>query len=141
MQARQSIHLVLRFTVFALAMSVGAGEVSAAQPDAYQGAWVTDMNTCSKVFTTKNGKVTFAKHLGDALPGIIIEGKRIHGATASCSVASSKQNGDATTFLLNCQSQIMFGTMTVTVRMKDPDTLVRIDPDFAEVETTYHRCK
>jgi hypothetical protein len=136
-----SLPFVLRFAAMACGIVGSAGPALAVSPDEFQGAWAVDMDSCSSVFTTKDGRMTFAKNQGDSLPGFIVDGKRIRGLSASCSVVSTREKGDTTTLLLSCQSQIMFGDMTVSVKMKDPDTLDRVDPDFPQIETTYHRCK
>lgn len=44
------------------------------------------------------------------------------------------------TVLLGCETGILFETMSVSVRFKPDGDLVRFDPDFPEVETSYHRC-
>ena len=74
------------------------------------------------------------------LAGFIVTGKHVRGMNASCDVISSKQKADVLTVLLGCETEIIFETMSVSVRFKPDGDLVRFDPDFPEVETSYHRC-
>ena len=103
------------------------------------GAWATTAATCEEVFTKRNGALTL-KRTKEGWSAFIIRGNRLNGANATCSVKSSKQKGDVTTLLLECADRIMFDTITVSVRFKEDGTFVRFDPEFPEVETSYHRC-
>lgn len=104
-----------------------------------EGAWTTRAASCDEVFVKRKGKLAL-KRTSEGWSAFIVSGNRINGANATCRVQSSKQKGDVTTFLLSCADQIMFDTMTVSLRFKDDGTFVRFDPEFPEVETSYHRC-
>jgi len=113
---------------------------SAARADSrMDGAWTTNAASCDEVFTKRKGGLAL-KRTSEGWSAFIIRGNRINGANATCSVKSSKQKGDVTTLLLECADKIIFDTMTVSVRFKDDGTFVRFDPEFPEVETSYHRC-
>jgi hypothetical protein len=120
---------------------LGAASTKAASGDSFDGAWVMEGGTCASVFTTKDGKMDFAKNQGTDLPGVLINGNQIRGLTSTCSIASRTKSADTIKLRLHCESQIMFGDMTVSIKVKDDDTISRVDPDFPEVTTTYHRCK
>lgn len=130
-----------KIVAFAILLVAGTPQAFAATWDRFDGAWVMEGESCDKVFTMKNGKAAFSKRQGTDLPGFIVQGGQIRGLTSQCSVASRKENGDTMKLRLHCRSQIMFGDMTVSVKIKDDDTIARIDPDFPEMETTYSRCK
>ncbi|CAM5776562.1 hypothetical protein LMIY3S_05590 [Labrys miyagiensis] len=136
-----SISRCYRLAGALLAATVSCQAAGAASWDRFDGAWVAEGEACAKVFTTRNGKTSFSKQQGSGLPGFIVQGGQIHGLTSQCSIASRKDVGDAFKILLHCRSQIMFGDMSVMVKVKDDDTIARVDPDFPDVETTYHRCK
>ena len=123
--------------VLLLALPLLSGAAQAV--DRMDGAWATTAATCDEVFVKRNGKLAL-KRTAEGWSAFIVNGNRINGANATCSVKSSKQKGDVTTLLLSCADKIMFDTMTVSVRFKEDGTFVRFDPEFPEVETSYHRC-
>jgi hypothetical protein len=116
------------------------GQPASASPERLQGAWATGAATCDQVFTKRNGRLVFSKRSAEGWSGFIATGKHIRSANASCDVISSKQKGDVLTFLLGCENDIIFDTVSVSVRFKNDGELARFDPDFPEVETPYHRC-
>nr|WP_126109769.1 MULTISPECIES: hypothetical protein [unclassified Bosea (in: a-proteobacteria)]AZO76453.1 hypothetical protein BLM15_01680 [Bosea sp. Tri-49]RXT26380.1 hypothetical protein B5U98_07595 [Bosea sp. Tri-39]RXT31620.1 hypothetical protein B5U99_23140 [Bosea sp. Tri-54] len=117
-----------------------AASAAFASPDRLQGAWVSDAAQCDQVFVARQGRLTFKKQKGDVWSGFIVSGKHVRGVRSTCDLISSKQKGDVLSFLLSCKDAITFDTMSVSVRFKDDNTLVRFDPDFPEVETRYNRC-
>jgi hypothetical protein len=125
----------------AVILTLAASQAAHAESwDRFQGAWATEGQTCNQVFTTKDGKPAFIDQPGMSMSGFIVQGNEIRGLGADCSVASRKESGDTMKLLLHCRSQIIFGDMTVTVKIKDPNTITRVDPDFPEVGTNYTRC-
>lgn len=131
-------------TILALLVVGAAATVSGgpgwASPERLQGAWATSAASCDQVFAKRNGRLIFNRQFGEAWSGFIVSGKHVRGARATCDLISSKHKGDILTFLLGCESEIMFDTMTVSVRFNGDDSLVRFDPEFPEVETPYNRC-
>jgi hypothetical protein len=123
-----------------LSLLAAAPAARAASQEALQGAWVLESGKCEDVFARRGGKIVFRKNSDLALPGFIVEGNRIRGLTATCTVASVKEKGDGLAVLLDCSSRLMFGRMSVTVRISAPDTLERSEPSFPEIAETYHRC-
>lgn len=121
----------------AAAMAIGH---SAEAVERLQGAWATSAASCDQVFSKRNGRLVFNKRSVEGWSGFIATGKHVRGAHASCDVISSKQKGDVLTVLLGCETDILFETMSVSVRFKPDGDLIRFDPDFPEVETSYHRC-
>ncbi|MFC7053335.1 hypothetical protein ACFQI3_11615 [Hansschlegelia quercus] len=122
-------------------MACGSGSgVRAGIQQQFQGSWVADSFECRDVFITKAGKTLFRSKHDNTLPGFVVEGSRIRGKTASCSLISIKQTSNGYVAALNCKSQIMFGAMSVSLRLKDQDTIERYDPSFPEMRETYHRC-
>jgi hypothetical protein len=104
-----------------------------------QGAWATSAASCDQVFAKRNGQLVF-KHSAEGWSGFIATGKHIRGANATCDVISSKQKGDVLTVLLGCKTAVIFETSSVSVRFKPDGDVLRFDPEFPEVETSYHRC-
>lgn len=121
----------------AAAMVIGDSSLAV---ERLQGAWATSAASCDQVFSKRNGRLVFSKRSAEGWSGFIATGKHVRGAHASCDVISSKQKADVLTVLLGCETEILFETMSVSVRFKPDGDLVRFDPDFPEVETSYHRC-
>jgi hypothetical protein len=127
-------------TTVALTLSLASTNAYADALSKIQGAWAAVMTDCSDVFATKGGKLSLMKRQDDALPGFIVDGRKIRGVAAACDIASAKENADGMTLLLSCQSQIMFGSISVSIKLPDPGTLIRVDPNFPEITTKYHKC-
>ncbi|HEV7325160.1 MAG TPA: hypothetical protein VGN91_08835 [Bosea sp. (in: a-proteobacteria)] len=119
------------------AMVIGS---SAEAIERLQGAWATSAASCDQVFSKRNGRLVLSKRSAEGWSGFIVSGKHVRGMNASCDVISSKQKGDVLTVLLGCETEIIFETMSVSLRFKPDGDLVRFDPEFPEVETSYHRC-
>ncbi len=133
----QQNRMLLRasLSVALLAMSQAAG----AAADRLQGAWVTDATTCDTVFSKRNGQFTL-KRDAEGWSGFIVNGKRIRGTNATCSLVSSKQKDEVTTVLLSCADKIIFQSVSISIRFENDDRIVRFDPEFPEVQTIYKRC-
>lgn len=134
-----SIRSIALSALAATPLLLAAG-LASASADRLQGAWVGDAATCDQVFAKQKGRLTFKKQKGDVWSGFIVNGKHISGVRSTCDLVSSKQKGDVSTFLLSCKDAIAFDTMTLSVRFRDDNTIVRFDPDFPEVELLYNRC-
>ena len=132
--------VVLCGSILGLAALSASSRADADELSDIQGAWAIQDYNCADVFKSDQGKISLLKRQDDDLPGFIVDGKRIDGIGSSCDIASTKKVGDTIKALLSCKSQIMFGTMSVSVKMPDPNTLIRLDPDFSEISTTYHKC-
>ncbi len=129
------------FTIAFLLTTILAALPSAGHAsDRLQGAWVVDGVSCSDVFTQRGGRPAFKRNSLQGWSAFIVAGKHVRGARATCDLISSKQKGEVESFLLGCRSQIMFGSMSVSVRFLTDDKFVRFDPEFPEIETTYNRC-
>ena len=133
----QSAKRLAGLGILLLALPLLSGAAQAA--DRLDGAWTTTAASCDEVFVKRKGNLAL-KRTSEGWSAFIVNGNRINGANATCSVKSTKQKGDVTTFLFSCADKIMFDTMTVSIRFKDDGTFVRFDPEFPEVETSYHRC-
>src|SRR6516162_84866 len=71
------------------------------------GAWSTDADLCSRVFTRKDNQIGFAE-LSDLYgSGFIVDGNRVRGKAAQCTIDSRKQEGDSIELSAACASSIM----------------------------------
>lgn len=130
----------LTLLLLAGATAATTGPSALASQERLQGAWATSAATCDQVFAKRSGRLVFNRKSAEGWSGFIATGKHIRSPNASCDVISSKQKGDALTFLLGCENEIIFENVSVSIRFKPDGSLVRFDPEFPEVETNYHRC-
>jgi hypothetical protein len=121
-------------------LGVAGGEARAAEISQLQGAWTIRSGECSDVFTRRNGRLAFRPKHRFADNSFIISGNRIQGARANCTLSSEKPTSDGFRAVLNCASRIMVGALPVSFRVPDVNTIIKFDPDFPELETTYRRC-
>lgn len=105
------------------------------------GAWATDMAVCNKVFAKKGGAISFKKDSELHGSGFIVEGDRIRGPVARCTIKSRKEDGAVTHLLAACASDIMLSNVQFTVKVVDDNTLLRQFPGMEGMEASYHRCR
>jgi hypothetical protein len=91
------------------------------------------------MFSRKGGNLSLNRD-NMANTGFIVDGKRVEGSNATCNVVSTKESGATLTFALDCQTQIIFDTAIISLRLPGPNKLVRFNPDFPELDYHYQRC-
>lgn len=123
---------VLSGIVPMLPVQAGAIELS--------GAWATESNLCSRVFAKKGNKVVFAE-LSDLFgSGFIIEGNKITGKIARCTITSRKQDGDNLELAAACATSIMTQNVYFSLKVIDDNNLNRLFPDIPGMTLKYTRC-
>ncbi|MEZ0170384.1 hypothetical protein [Microvirga sp. TS319] len=128
------------FATTLLCLAAGA-PVRAASISELQGAWVITSAQCSDIFAQRSGRFSFKPNHRNADTSFIISGNRIRGARANCTLGSERPTADGLRAVLDCSSRMMVGALPVTFRVPDPNTIVKVDPDFPEIETTFTRCR
>ncbi len=104
------------------------------------GAWATDAELCNRVFTRKGNGIEFAQ-LSDLFgSGFIIEGSRVMGKSARCTITSKKQDGDNLEIAAACASTIMNQDVRFNLKVIDDNTLNRSFPDIPGMTLKYSRC-
>jgi hypothetical protein len=104
------------------------------------GAWATDAAQCTKVFEKKGNQITFSE-LSDLYgSGFVIEGDRIRGKAATCTIKSRKEEGDTLHLLANCASEIMLQTVQFSLKVLTKDSISRIFPAMEGMSINYYRC-
>jgi hypothetical protein len=116
------------------------GDARAATISELQGAWIINSAQCSDAFTKRNGRFAFRSNQRNLDTSLIISGNRVQGARANCTLGSEKPTADGFRAVLNCSSRMMMGALPVSFRVTDANTIVKFDPDFPELETTFTRC-
>ena len=104
------------------------------------GAWATEADLCSRVFSKKGNGVVFAE-LSDLFgSGFIIEGNRIRGKSAKCTITSRKQDGENLDLGAACATSIMNQNVHFNLKVIDDNNLNRLFPDIPGMTLKYTRC-
>lgn len=131
------------FRLAGAAVMLGSGILSVAEAQAIEltGAWATHADLCSQVFTTKNGRVDYTELSELFGSGFIIDGDRIRGKAATCTIRSKKQDGDNLELSASCASSIMTQDVRFSLKVIDDNTVSRSFPDISGMSINYTRCK
>ena len=125
--------LVLTCTLFAPVTQANAFELS--------GAWASQSDLCNHVFVKKGNEVNFAE-LSDLYgSGFIIDGNRIRGKAARCTIESKKQEGNSLTISAACATSITDQNMRFSVNILDDNNLSREFQEIPGMSVKYSRCK
>ncbi|WP_234680326.1 hypothetical protein [Bradyrhizobium monzae] len=125
--------LLLACALLASLQEAGAFELS--------GAWSSDAELCDRVFTREGDKVIFAE-LSDLYgSGFVINGDRIIGKAAHCTIESTKQNNDSLELSAACASSIMNQNVKFSLKIIDDNTIDRTIEEIPGMTLKYSRCK
>ena len=104
------------------------------------GVWATDTAACGKVFAKKGNRISFRQDSDMYGSGFIIEGRRIRGRTATCTVTKTKEDNDVVHMLASCATDIMYSNVQFSVKVLGEDKISRIFPGIEGMELPYYRC-
>jgi hypothetical protein len=104
------------------------------------GLWATNADACDKVFATKGNKTAFRQDSDMHGSGFIIEGRRIRGRTATCTVTKTKEDKGEIHMLASCATDIMLSNVQFSVKVLDENKISRIFPGIEGMELMYYRC-
>jgi hypothetical protein len=112
----------------------------AAQAFELTGAWASQMDLCTLVFTKKGNQVVFTE-LSDLFgSGFIVDGSRIRGRSTKCTIKSKKQDGDSLELSTACATSIMTSSVRFNLKIIDDNNLDRLFPEIAGMTLKYSRC-
>ena len=123
--------------VLMCALTIPAG---AAEPIDLEGAWATDADNCAKVFVRRDGQAVLSEDSDLYGGGFTIQGNRITGKMARCSITSRKNDGDTVHLLASCATDIMLSRYQFSLKVRDQDRITRIFPGMEEIQINYQRC-
>src|SRR3981081_1308084 len=87
------------------------------------GAWASQTDLCTLVFTKKGNQVVFTE-LSDLVgSGLIVDGTRIRGRAARCTIKSKKQDGDNLELFTACATSIMTSSVRFNLKVIDDNNL------------------
>lgn len=124
------------------AVLLGTALMLPVQANAFElsGAWATETDLCGRVFTKKGNQVVFAE-LSDLFgSGFVIEGNRIRGKIARCTITSRKQEGDSLELAAACATSVMTQSVRFSLKVIDDNNLTRLFPDIPGMTLKYTRC-
>lgn len=105
------------------------------------GVWATEADLCGQVFTKKGNQVVFAE-LSDLYgTGFVVDGNRIRGKAAQCTITSRKQDGDSLELSAACASSIMTQNVEFDLKVIDDNTVSRVFREIPGMTLKYSRCK
>jgi len=131
------------FRLIGAAIMLGSTVFFMAQARAIElsGAWATHADLCSQVFTKKDNRVVYAEFSELFGSGFIIDGDRIRGRAATCSIKSRKQVGDSLELSAACASSVMTQDVQFNLKTIDDNNISRSFPEIAGMSQNYTRCK
>src|SRR5262245_9259338 len=104
------------------------------------GVWATDAAACDKVFAKKGNTVSFKQDSDMYGGGFIVDGQRIRGRMATCTIKTRKEDGDVIHMLAACATDIMLSNMQFSVKVLDDNKISRIFPGIEDMSLNYYRC-
>jgi hypothetical protein len=113
---------------------------SRAQAAELDGAWANNETVCGKVFVKRNNRISIARDSDIYGSGFIIEGNRIRGKIASCTIKTRKQDGPVLHLIAACSTDTALQNVQFSLKLDGKDTIIRMFPGVPELDTPYFRC-
>jgi hypothetical protein len=106
------------------------------------GAWATHADECSKVFVRKGraNQIGFTAMSDQHGGGFIIEADRLRGKFATCKIKTKKDNGESVNIIAGCATDIMLSNVQFSLKVLEPNRILRTFPGMTDVEIRYDRC-
>jgi hypothetical protein len=111
-----------------------------ADPIGLEGSWATNSEHCDKVFVRKGGQTVLSEDSDLYGGGFSIDGSRVTGKMARCTITKRKNDGDTVHLLASCATDIMFSSVQFSLRVRDENSITRIFPGMEGIEINYQRC-
>jgi hypothetical protein len=104
------------------------------------GAWASQADLCNLVFTRKGKQIVFAEMSDLFGSGFIIDGSRMRGKSAQCTIKSKKQESDALELDAACATSIMNQNVHFSLKIIDDSNVSRSFPEIPGMSLKYSRC-
>jgi hypothetical protein len=104
------------------------------------GMWASAADRCDKIFQKTAKRVSFQQMADLYGSGFIVDGDKLRGKAARCTVKSKRETPEAIHILASCASDIMLSNVQFSLKFNGNDSLVRFFPDIPGMELTYYRC-
>jgi hypothetical protein len=121
-------------------LAAGLSFVAPAYGIDLNGLWSSDPALCDKIFIKKGKQIAFSP-LSDLYgSGFIIDGNRIRGKIARCTIKSRKQDGDTLLLAATCSTIIAPQELDFSLKTIDDNTVSRQFPGSSAMQVNFHRC-
>jgi len=104
------------------------------------GAWASQADLCKMVFQKKGNQVVFAEFSDLFGSGFIVDGDRMRGKAAKCTIKSKKQDGNSLELSAACATSIMTSNVNFSLKVIDDNNLLRLFPEIEGMTLKYSRC-
>jgi hypothetical protein len=106
------------------------------------GAWAADADQCSQVFIRKGraNQIAFTAFSQQHGGGFIVEADRLRGKFASCKNKTMKEDGETVNILAGCATDIMLSNVQFSLKVIEPNRILRTFPGMQDIEISYYRC-
>jgi len=104
------------------------------------GVWASDPALCAKIFVKRGSTVMLSKDADLYGSGFVIDGRKIRGRLANCTIKTTKEDGDVVHLLAACATDVMLSNFQLTLRVVDQNKIVRIFPGVSDMQMAYERC-
>ena len=106
------------------------------------GAWASHADQCDKVFIRKGraNEIGFTAMSSQYGGGFIIEANRLRGKFAICKIKTKKEEGQTVNIIAGCATDIMLSNVQFSLKMLEPNKILRMFPGMPDVEISYERC-
>jgi hypothetical protein len=131
------LNILVALIVLICACSAGSSAVHAVD---LTGAWATDTGACDKIFVKKGGTTSFQRNSDMHGSGFIIDGRRIRGRAATCTITRTTEDKGITHMLASCATDVMLSNVQLSVKMLEDNKMIRFFPGMEGMELPYYRC-
>jgi len=106
------------------------------------GAWTTNADQCSRVFVRKSraNQVGFTRLSEQHGGGFIVEANRLRGKFVNCTIKSRNEDGQTINILAGCATDIMLSNVQFSLKVLEPNRILRMFPGMQDMEISYYRC-
>jgi hypothetical protein len=123
-------------------MMLGIAVLHPVEAQAFEltGSWASQADLCKLVFTKKGNQVVFAEMSDLFGSGFIVDGSRMRGKSAQCTIKSKKQEGDGLELDAACATSIMNQSVHFSLKIIDDNNVSRSFAEIPGMSLNYSRC-
>ena len=104
------------------------------------GAWANNVSECGKIFVKKESRISIASDSDMYGSGFIVEGDKIRGKMASCTIKTRKEDAGTLNMAAVCSTDIALSTVQFMLKTDGENSVTRLYPGLPELAVSYVRC-
>lgn len=132
--------IAVRRPALPLALLLSLISISTVRAADVDGVWASHADICNKIFVKKGDAVAFASDADMHGSGFIIEGNRLRGKFATCSIKNRKDEGNTVNFVAACSTDVAVEMAHFVLKIISDKRVSRTFPGLPELDTPYDRC-